>query len=104
VWRCNRKYEVSKATSGNINLNLVDVDVVALMKQTLLELDDKILKSALVVKTNYPEDKVILHLDSQRMIRVFENLIINITKYAMVGSRVYIDIINRKNKVEIIFS
>jgi signal transduction histidine kinase len=95
-------FEVSKATSGNINLNIVDVDVVALMKQTLLELDDKITKASLAVRTNYPEEKVILPLDSQRMFRVFENLIINITKYAQEGSRVYVDIENRPDKVEII--
>ncbi len=95
-------FEVSKANSGNISLNIDSVDVVSLMKQTLLEVDDKISKASLVVKTNYPEEKVILPLDSQRMFRVFENLIINITKYALEGSRVYIDIINSSDKVEII--
>jgi signal transduction histidine kinase len=95
-------FEVSKATSGNISLNIVDVDVVSLMKQTLLELDDKITKASLAVRTNYPEDKVILPLDSQRMFRVFENLLINITKYAQEGSRVYIDVINSIDKVDII--
>jgi signal transduction histidine kinase len=94
-------FEVSKATSGNINLNMVDVDVVALMKQTLLELDDKISEASLIVKTRYPEEKIIMQLDSQRMFRVFENLIINITKYAMKGSRVYIDIVSSEDKVEI---
>ncbi|MDW8800329.1 sensor histidine kinase [Clostridium sp. A1-XYC3] len=94
-------FEVSKATSGNIQLNIVDVDVVDLMKQTLLELDDKISKSSLIVKTNYPKSKVIVPLDSQRIFRVFENLIINITKYAMKGSRVYIDIDSKEDKVEI---
>lgn len=95
-------FEVSKATSGNISLNIVDVDVVSLMKQTLLELDDKISKASLVVRTNYPEEKVILPLDSQRMFRVFENLLINITKYAQEGSRVYIDVNNSMDKVDII--
>lgn len=94
-------FEVSKATSGNINLNMVDVDVVALMKQTLLELDDKLSEASLIVKSKYPEGKVVLKLDSQRMFRVFENLIINITKYAMKGSRVYIDIVSLEDKVEI---
>ncbi|MGG7165011.1 sensor histidine kinase [Clostridium ihumii] len=95
-------FEVSKATSGNITLNLIDVDVVSLMKQTLLELDDKIQKSGLVIKSNFPIEKVMLSLDSQRMFRVFENLIINITKYAMPNSRVYIDIKNNKEYVEIV--
>lgn len=95
-------FEVSKAVSGNLNLNIVDVDVVSLMKQTLLELEDKILKASLIIKTNYSEEKVILPLDSQRMFRVFENLIINITKYSLHGSRVYIDIISKDDKVQII--
>lgn len=94
-------FEMSKATSGNISLNIVDVDVVELMKQTLLELDDKISKSSLVVKANYSKEKIVLPLDSQRMFRVFENLVINITKYAMPGSRVYIDIGRNNDKVEI---
>lgn len=96
-------FEVSKATSGNITLNKIDVDVVSLMKQTLLELDDKIKESSLIVRSNYPNGKVILSLDSQRMFRVFENLVINITKYAMQGSRVYIDIIENEKYVEISF-
>ncbi|CEH33894.1 sensor histidine kinase [Romboutsia lituseburensis] len=96
-------FEVSKATSGNITLNKIDVDVVSLMKQTLLELDDKIKESSLMVRSNYPNGKVILSLDSQRMFRVFENLVINITKYAMQGSRVYIDIIENEEYVEISF-
>lgn len=96
-------FEMSKANSGNVSLNIMDVDVVSLMKQTLLELDDKINESSLKVKKNLPKERVILKLDSQRMFRVFENLIINITKYAMEGSRVYIDIIDRENEVEISF-
>ncbi|AFS79673.1 Alkaline phosphatase synthesis sensor protein PhoR [Gottschalkia acidurici 9a] len=95
-------FEVSKATSGNISLNIVDVDIVSLMKETLLELNDKITNSSLVLRKNFPTGKVILPLDSQRTFRVFENLIINITKYAMKGSRVYIDIIDRENEVNII--
>ncbi len=94
-------FEVSKANSGNVNLNIVDVDVVSLMKQTLLEVDDKIKNSSLTIRNNFPSDKVILKLDSQRMFRVFENLLINITKYAMDGSRVYIDILDKEDCVEI---
>ncbi|MGL5346229.1 MAG: sensor histidine kinase [Peptostreptococcaceae bacterium] len=96
-------FEVSKASSGNISLNLINVDVISLMKQTLLELDDKIKESDLTIRCNYPNDKVVLTLDSQRTYRVFENLIVNITKYAMPHSRVYIDIVDNENKVEISF-
>lgn len=94
-------FEVSKASSGNVNLNIVDVDVVALIKQTLLELEDKISEAALIMKTSYSEEKLLLPLDSQRMFRVFENLITNITKYTMSGTRVYIEVIDKGDKVEI---
>ena len=96
-------FEVSKANSGNVSLNIVDVDIVSLMKQTLLEVDDKMKASNLTLRNNFPDEKVILKLDSQRMFRVFENLLINITKYAMPNSRVYIDIIDKTDKVEISF-
>ncbi|GAA0863816.1 sensor histidine kinase [Paraclostridium tenue] len=96
-------FEVSKANSGNVNLNIVDVDIVSLMKQTLLEVDDKMKSSNLTLRNNFPDEKLILKLDSQRMFRVFENLLINITKYAMPNSRVYIDILDKTDKVEIGF-
>lgn len=94
-------FEVSKVNSGDVHLNTVNVDIVSLMKQTLLELDDKIADSSLILKNNFSSEKIILPLDSQRTFRVFENLIINISKYAMPNSRVYIDILETDNKVNI---
>lgn len=95
-------FEVSKATSGNITLNIENIDVVSLMKQTLFELEDKLEEASLLVRKNMPKEKVILPLDSQRTFRVFENLIINITKYAMPNTRVFIDIIKNEDDVAII--
>lgn len=95
-------FEVSKATSGNITLNIENIDVVSLMKQTLFELEDKLEEASLLVRKNMPKEKVILSLDSQRTFRVFENLIINITKYAMPNTRVFIDIIENEDDVAII--
>lgn len=95
-------FEVSKATSGNITLNIENIDIVSLMKQTLFELEDKLEEASLLVRKNMPKEKVILPLDSQRTFRVFENLIINITKYAMPNTRVFIDIIENEDDVAII--
>ena len=95
-------FEVSKATSGNITLNIENIDVVSLMKQTLFELEDKLEEASLLVRKNMPKEKVILPLDSQRTFRVFENLIINITKYAMPNTRVFFDIIENEDDVAII--
>ena len=56
----------------------------------------------LIFKNNFPEEKVVLQLDSQCTFRIFENIIINATKYAMANSRVYLDIIEREDNVEVI--
>ena len=76
-------FEMSKASSGNITMNLQEVELTSLMKQTLLELEDKIEEANLMIRSNFPEHKVLLMLDSERTFRVFDNLILNMTKYAM---------------------
>lgn len=95
-------FEVSKATSKTVTLNIMDVDIVSLMRQVKLELQDKINATDLIFRWQLPEEKVILPLDSQRTYRVFENLIVNITKYAMPRTRVYITMENTENHVKII--
>jgi len=96
-------FEMSKVSSGDINLELVKVDVVALMKQTLMELEYQIQKSELIIRSNFPEKKIPLMLDGRRTYRVFENLIMNIVKYALPKTRAYIDIIEVEDKVSITF-
>ena len=85
-------FEVSKASTNNITLNLMDVDVVNLMKQVSVEHADKFEQMGLQLRWNVPEEKVILPLDNQKTYRIFENLFVNIQKYAMPNSRVYIDV------------
>jgi len=92
-------FEVSKASSNNITLNLMEVDLVNLMKQVLLETEDKLRQSEIEVRLQLPEDKVILILDSEKTYRIFENLIINIAKYAMPHSRAYITLETPSDKV-----
>lgn len=94
-------FEVSKATSGNISLNIMNVDIVSLMKQVQLELSDKIEESTLTFKNSYPDHKIMLPLDSQRTFRVFENLIVNALKYSMDNSRVYVAILEDEREVNI---
>jgi len=95
-------FEISKANSGNVSINPVDVDIVGLIKQVRLELEDKINDSSLIFRWNLPEEKVILQLDSQRTYRIFENLIINILKYSMENSRVYVDVEESADSVSIV--
>ncbi len=94
-------FEVSKATSRTVQLNILDVDIVSLLRQVKLELQDKLQAADLDFRWQLPEEKVILPLDSQRTYRVFENLLVNITKYAMPHTRVYITLEDTENHVKI---
>lgn len=85
-------FEISKASSQNVNLNLMNVDIVNLFKQVKFELEDKFEEKGLEFRTTFPEEKVILRLDSQKTCRIFENLLNNIVKYALPGTRVYVEI------------
>jgi len=82
-------FEISKASSDNITLNLVNVDIVNLFKQVSLEMEDKLKERGLVMRLSYPDGKIILHLDSQKTYRIFSNLLGNISKYALPNTRVY---------------
>lgn len=94
-------FEISKATSKTVQLNIMDVDIVSLLRQVKLELQDKIEATDLSFRWQLPEEKVVLPLDSQRTYRVFENLLVNITKYAMPHTRVYITMEETENHVKI---
>ncbi|MCM1125803.1 MAG: ATP-binding protein [Lachnospiraceae bacterium] len=85
-------FEVSKAGSGNVTLNLQDVDIGNLMRQVYLEYEDKVEEADLIFRFRLPEEKVILKLDSQKTYRIFENLYTNIIKYAMPHTRVYVNL------------
>ena len=95
-------FEVSKATTGNVVLEKMEVDVITLIRQTLLGLEDRIAASNITVKENYPEEPVRLTLDGARMHRVFENLIVNIVKYALPQTRAYIDVVDEQTRVHIV--
>lgn len=96
-------FEVSKANSGNVKMNFMDVDIVKIMKEVRVEMSDKLEESTLDFRWNLPEEKVILSLDGQRTYRIFENLLNNAVKYAMPYTRVYVDIANEESEVTITF-
>ena len=94
-------FEVSKASSNYITLNMMDVDVVNLMKQVSIEHTDKYEAAGIELRWNVPEEKVILSLDNQKTYRIFENLFVNIQKYAKPNSRVYFDVTENDSDVTI---
>ena len=95
-------FEVSKANSQNITLDIRDVDIVSMVKQVEFEMEDKLADAGLDVRMSMPEEKVIVPLDSQKTFRIFENLFGNIAKYALPGTRVYVNGFTAKDEVTII--
>lgn len=86
-------FEVSKATSGNVVLHPEPMDLTALLKQVQYELGDQLEASAVDFRWRLPAEKVPVVLDGQRTCRIFENLLGNILKYAMPGTRAYISLV-----------
>ena len=85
-------FEVSKATSNNIELDRQELDFNSLVQQSIGEWEDKISEKNLEIISNLPEDKVMLNIDGQKFSRVLDNLFSNISKYALENSRVYVDL------------
>ena len=85
-------FEISKASSRSVNLNIIEMDIVNLFKQVKLEMEEKITEANLDFRLGVPEEKVIVALDGQKTYRIFENLIGNAVKYAMPHTRVYVKI------------
>lgn len=96
-------FEASKAASGNIELHLENLDLAALLKQTLGELSEKLEVHNLQLRTTFPDTKCLSYLDGRRTYRIFENLISNISKYAQPGSRVYIQVLQQDTSTLVIF-
>ncbi|MCM3693314.1 sensor histidine kinase [Neobacillus niacini] len=85
-------FEAAKASSGSIPVQLERIDIVSLITQGLGEVGDKIEDSGLAFKFNYPKEKVYVAADGKLLWRSIENVLSNIFKYALQGSRVYIDV------------
>lgn len=93
--------EASKASSGNIKLNIEKLNVKELIKQVRGEFEDKFEQKGLEIIETLPEDEVYIEADSRYMFRVMENMYVNISKYALENSRVYVDVKKEKDTVKI---
>lgn len=94
--------EASKASSGNIKLNIEKLNVKELIKQIRAEFEDKFKEKELEIVETIPKEDLYINADSKYMYRVLENMYINIAKYALEKSRVYIDVIKQENKIQIV--
>lgn len=84
--------EASKISSGNISLQMERLNFVELLNQTVGEFSEKMNEKCLDLIANMPEKPVYIEADSRRIWRVVENLFGNVYKYALEGTRVYLDL------------
>ena len=84
--------EASKASSGNITLDLIPIHYTEILQQSLGEFEDKLAARSLQVLTTLPQEDVLILADGRQLFRVLENLLNNCCKYALLGSRVYIEL------------
>lgn len=84
--------EASKASSGNLKLEVSDINLVELVQQTNGEFEERFALRRLELIQTLPEEIIMIRADGRRLWRVLENLYTNAFKYAQEGSRVYVDV------------
>lgn len=94
--------EASRASSGNIKLDMADIDIVELVQQTNGEFEEKYAIRHLEIVTTLPNEVILIEADGRRLWRVLENLYNNAFKYALEGTRVYVGIEDLDS--EVVFS
>ena len=83
-------FAVSKAASGELPMEMEELDFGKLLRQTLADMEEQIEHSSVVFRTEIPDAAVTIMADGQRLYRVFQNLFQNAIKYSLQGSRVYV--------------
>lgn len=93
--------EASKISSGNIELQKEQLNLIELLNQSIGEFSEKFEEKRLQVIIEGKEVSAYIFADSRRMWRVIENLFNNICKYALVGTRVYLELWVENGRVKL---
>ena len=91
--------DMSKANTGNMQVDITRLDAVESVNQALGEFADKLDRAKLMPVFRHDEDQVPMMADGKLVWRVLSNLLGNAVKYAMPGTRVYIDLMTLEGKV-----
>ncbi len=84
--------EASKASSGNIDIALIECDARVLISQASGEYSQRMTDAGLELVCSSPENEIRIMADGRRIWRVFDNLMNNARKYALPGTRVYLSL------------
>ena len=91
--------EMSKASTGNTPVDITTVDAAEAVNQALGEFADKLERAQLMPVFRQPEEQVLMLADGKLVWRVMSNLLGNAVKYALPGTRIYIDLLEMEGKV-----
>ena len=90
--------EASKASTGNIALEMTDLNFIELVHQVIGEFEEKFEERNLKMVVHFDEEEAIICADGRRLWLVLENVFGNVSKYAMENTRVYVDVkVDRPN-------
>ena len=95
--------EASKASSGAINVVKAPTNVQVLLEQTVGEFEERLEKNGIQVVLSPCESQSLILADGRLLWRVFDNLMNNICKYALSGTRVYLNMENTGDAICIVF-
>jgi signal transduction histidine kinase len=93
--------DMSRANSGNVSVEITPTDVCEAVSQALGEFADPLEKAGLKVMLKTPDEPLLALCDGRHLWRVLSNCLSNVVKYAMPGTRVYVEAVNRGRNVEI---
>ena len=93
--------EASKASTGALSVNREKIGMVQLLDQALGEYEEKLEGKHLAVVRAVPEGECYVYADGRHLWRVIDNLLSNCAKYALEGTRVYIEIFRGKGSVSL---
>ena len=85
--------DMSKASSGNMAVNITSVDAVEAVNQALGEFSDKLASVQLTPVFRSPDSQLHMLADGRLTWRVLSNILSNVVKYALPGTRVYLDLL-----------
>mgnify|MGYP000671977616 CR=1 FL=1 len=96
-------FEVSKLNSGKMKIEKSKLDIISLIHQGVGEYSSLYEEKKIEFKVNTNAEEIFLDLDGNLISRVFENIIVNALKYSLPNTRVYVDVIDKENSVEVAF-
>lgn len=94
-------FELTKVSSGVMESNKERIDLIRLLEQTIGLFDDQLLAAGLTVRRNYEKDGIPVVTDGARMHQVFANLLGNAIKYALPGTRIYLEVREEEERVRV---